>query len=425
MKNLWRRAGAAALAGALCLSLFWTAASASSPGFSAEKPLDTAGIKRDPLQAVVGTDPRHLAQALLPVLTQEDVDRVLTQVMGRYSAAGVAVATVENGRLSQCGAWGWAEKDRRAMTADTKIRIASITKVAVGMCAMSMTEEGLLDLDAPLSTYWGAGAANPYGRGQPTARTLMTHTSSLKALDTTQGLARLRALLQGKNSWRNTRPGDGEYWYYNNFGFCILGTTLELAAGRPLDGYFQERFLQPMEIRASLHSGNLEAEELACLYNSSGRVERTAQAQAGQKVPVQIGEGAGYFPGGLTISARDMAKLVCVLAGDGSYDGVQYLSPESVAELETPRFTVTPADAAPFQQCLVLRRQEDLLGRGELYYHTGSAYGVFSLMSYDPETGDGVVVITTGTPRKTDEHGLYALCADLSQALYAGMEEKT
>ena len=29
-----------------------------------------------------------------PVLTQEDVDRVLTQVMGRYSAAGVAVATV-------------------------------------------------------------------------------------------------------------------------------------------------------------------------------------------------------------------------------------------------------------------------------------------------------------------------------------------
>ena len=46
-------------------------------------------------------------------------------------------------------------------------------------------------------------------------------------------------------------------------------------------------------------------------------------------------------------------------------------------------------------------------------------------MSYDPETGDGVVVITTGTPRKTDEHGLYALCAELSQALYAGMEEKT
>ena len=44
-------------------------------------------------------------------------------------------------------------------------------------------------------------------------------------------------------------------------------------------------------------------------------------------------------------------------------------------------------------------------------------------MTYNPETGNGVVVITTGTARKTDEHGLYALCADLSENLYARMEQ--
>ena len=66
---------------------------------------------------------------------------------------------------------------------------------------------------------------------------------------------------------------------------------------------------------------------------------------------------------------------------------------------------------------------EDLLGREELYYHTGSAYGVYALLSYDPNTGDGVVVLTTGAPRQVDDRGLYQLCARLSEQLYAAMEE--
>ena len=83
-----------------------------------------------------------------------------------------------------------------------------------------------------------------------------------------------------------------------------------------------------------------------------------------------------------------------------------------------------PGDGtAPFDQCLILRRQEDLLGREELYYHTGSAYGVYALLSYDPNTGDGVVVLTTGAPRQVDDRGLYQLCARLSEQLYAAMEE--
>jgi hypothetical protein len=161
---------------------------------------------------------------------------------------------------------------------------------------------------------------------------------------------------------------------------------------------------------------------VACLYNASGEVERSPSQQTGQKVPDQIGLGASYFPGGMTISAVDLAKLVAILAGDGSYDGTQYLTPESVAELEQVQFTVTPNDRSPFQQCLILRRQEDLLGQPVLYYHTGSSYGVYSLLSYNPDTANGVVVITTGAKYNLTDRGLYALCADLSAALYARME---
>lgn len=356
-----------------------------------------------------------------PQLTQEDIDEALAAVMEKHTAVAVSVATIELGQLSQSGAWGWAVKNEREMTADTKLRVASLSKVAVGMCAMAMAEEGIVDLDAPLSDYWGAGAVNPYSKGQPSVRTLMSHSSSLKDLEITRGLSTLTGLLNSSSTWRSMEPGDGGYWYYSNFGVCILGTTLELAADRMLDDYFQERFCQPLGLNASFYGGNLEEEELATLYNPSS-IGRTAAQQANESVPNAIGKGASYYPGGLTISAVDLAKLVAILANGGSYDGVEYLSPQSVEMMETPQFTVDPITTSVFDQCLILRRQENILNQDVLYYHTGSAYGVFALLTFNPETGNGVVVLTTGTPRDTNEYGLYALCSDLSEDLYARME---
>ena len=358
-----------------------------------------------------------------PQLTQTDVDEALADVMEDFSAVAVSVAAIENGQLSQSGAWGWAIRDEREMTADTKLRVASLSKVAVGMCAMSMAQEGILDLDAPLSTYWGESVYNPYSEAQPTARTLMSHSSSVKSLEISRGLSHLTSLLSRGSSWRSVEPGDVGGWYYSNFGVCVLGTTLELASGQVLDDYFQRHFCQPMGLTASFFGGNLEEESLATLYNPSS-VGRTAAAQAGESIPDQIGDGASWYPGGLTISAVDLAKLVAVLANGGEYEGVSYLEPRTVAEMETPQFQVDPGETSVFDQCLILRRQENILGRDQIYYHTGSAYGVFSLLTFDPDTGDGVVVLTTGTPRQADEHGLYALCSQLSADLYARMEEE-
>jgi CubicO group peptidase (beta-lactamase class C family) len=354
-------------------------------------------------------------------LTQEDIDEALEMVMENYSATAVAVAVIEDGQVTQSGAWGWAVKDKREMTADTKMWAASLTKVAVGMCAMAMYEDGVVDLDAPLSDYWGSGAVNPYSKAQPSIRTLMSHSSSLKALDGGYGLSKLKSVLNSSSSWRSVEPGDGGYWYYNNFAFRILGTTLELAENQVLDDYLQERFLQPLGITASLFGGNLDKDEMACVYSTGDTLQLSLEKQSWTTSP-DIGGGAYNYAGGLTISAKDLAKLVAVLANGGSYDGVEYLSPETVALMEEVQFTVDLEDTPTFQQCLVLRRQENALGQDVLYYHTGSAYGAFNLLSFNPETGNGVVVLTTGTARKTNENGIYALCADLSTELYARME---
>ncbi len=102
-----------------------------------------------------------------------------------------------------------------------------------------------------------------------------------------------------------------------------------------------------------------------------------------------------------------------MLANDGAYEGQVLLSPESVAWMETPLDTPVSDGRSTFLQCRPLRYQEELYGREGLYYHTGSAYGQYALLSYDG--ADGVV----------DEHGIYAICGEIAQAVYAAVEEDT
>lgn len=65
-----------------------------------------------------------------------------------------------------------------------------------------------------------------------------------------------------------------------------------------------------------------------------------------------------------------------------------------------------------------LRHWDNLFGRDSIYYHTGSAYGVFNCASYDPATGDGMVVLTTGTSGSKSDRGIYTVCSDISAAIY-------
>lgn len=94
-------------------------------------------------------------------LTQGEAEQILEEVMADSSAVGVSLTVIEDGEVGASAAWGWAVRGERPMTADTKIRAASLSKTAVGLCAMAMAEDGLADLDAPLGTYWGEGVRDP------------------------------------------------------------------------------------------------------------------------------------------------------------------------------------------------------------------------------------------------------------------------
>ena len=350
----------------------------------------------------------------VPVMDEESLLAIVDAFAEDYSAVGISAAVVENGEVSASCGWGMADLSGRAMTRDTKIRTASISKIPVALCAMKMAEDGLVDLESSISPYWGVDISSRAYPDEPISlERLMTHTSTISELDNQRSLSAAAAAL-AQHPFTGARPGS--VWRYSNYGYGVIALTLEQACGTALEDYAQASFLQPMGMDASFYTASFAAEELASLYRGTTN-EWSAANQAAVRLPSGIGDAMSFYCGNFTASAGDYAKLIALLANDGTYGGVAYLSPESVADMETPRLAASNEESE-FTQCLTLRQKENIYGQEVLYYHTGSAYGVYSLASYNPETRNGVVVITSGADRRTDENGIYGLCAAISQSVY-------
>ncbi len=329
----------------------------------------------------------------------------------RHGAVGVQVAVIENGAVTDAFHYGWAVKGSVPMSNAHKLRTASLSKVAVGLSAALLREEGVLDYDADAGTYWGVKTWKPV-----TVRDMLTHTSTLLNSESIAwNYAGVRAQLASASGYSKGTPGDLRYWNYNNHAFGILGQTLELAAGRYLDDVLEERVLGPLGADCGFAAGELEEPELVTPLYRTSSLGRSAASQLNVRRWSAPGATGMQFAGGFTSSALDMAKLTALLAGDGCFEGVRLMEAESVALMESHGGR---AISGGFYQALPMRLRFGAYGRGRLYYHTGSAYGVYNLLSYDPDSGDGVVVLTMGADGGKDQYGIYAVCGEISQAVY-------
>jgi Beta-lactamase. len=122
--------------------------------------------------------------------------------------------------------------------------------------------------------------------------------------------------------------------------------------------------------------------------------------------------------GGLRASAHDLVVVLRMLAGGGVVDGRRILSAESVAAMLAPEWTLGadggnglsageaepggPTDGLMTSYGLSVHRIDMRAwgfetGPALMVGHLGEAYGVLSHALFDPETGDGIATIITGT----------------------------
>ena len=134
-----------------------------------------AGLQeaRDPLAGAL--DLPEGGEASLSRQKHGELDQAVAAAARRHGAVGVQVAVLEKGAVTDAYHYGWAVKGSVPMSSAHKLRTASLSKVAAGLAAALLWEEGAVDYDTVIGAYWGVKTWKPV-----TIRSLLSHTSTLR-----------------------------------------------------------------------------------------------------------------------------------------------------------------------------------------------------------------------------------------------------
>ncbi len=201
-------------------------------------------------------------------------------------------------------------------TANATLRIASITKMLVGVLMVKLVEQGKVDLSETLSEGLPAEIMGhlPPAAAQITLMQLLSMQSGLEDYSHADGyaeavearaygsawtLSELTSYLQGTA----LRFSPGSDFHYSNTNYVLIQAILERKTGESLAGLLKKEIFEPVSM---LHS-RLERNEngllsLPTTHGFEGTIEKTSENDA-----------LGFADGGVIATAADLQRLLHAL----------------------------------------------------------------------------------------------------------------
>lgn len=151
--------------------------------------------------------------------------------------AGLSAAIAVDGRLVWAGGFGYADLQNRVPAAGEMVsRIGSISKPIAGAAAMALWDRGLIDLDAPISTYL---PDYPQPNARITTRQLMSHTAGLRHYRGLEFMSDVRyddVMAPMRVFWADSllfEPGTD--YSYSTYGYTVVSAITQAADDRGRD----------------------------------------------------------------------------------------------------------------------------------------------------------------------------------------------
>jgi len=358
----------------------------------------------------------------------EAAGRALLAAREKFDIVGLSVGALHSGRLVWQTNLGYADLDRRVpVTAKTRYRIASISKLVTATAVMQLWERGRFKLDDPVGAVLGYPVANPHHPDRPvTFRHLLTHRASFRdgpAYDDflmytyfhpLDAPSFKELLCPGGEYYRDgavfSTNAPGSRYAYSNLGFGLLGTLVEKISGERFDEYCARHIFRPLGMRASFNPATLpDPTHLAVLYQAT---TNGWQAQFGDYRGVaptnRLGPayklGHNALPcapqGGLRANVDDLARFIRIFIQPEHGETTGVLKPATVAVM-LGRAPADGGEAGP----LAFHRTTRLVPGETWIGHTGSAYGLHSLLFFQENGPMGIVVLTNGSRPGNEQEG--------------------
>ena len=235
--------------------------------------------------------------------------------------------------------------------------IASCTKIfASTLAIMKLYDDGLIDLNKTLADFF------PYLKGKAHGKLklidIMTHQAGLKAwvpfykvtvdengpmeefyseeMDESHSL-RVAENLYLVNDYPDRifdsvskTPIGKKKYLYSDMGFYYMPKIVKLITNQSIEDYLNEKFYIPMNLSHVCYQplNHFTRDQIAPTENDTVFRMQLIWGDVHDQAAAMMGGVAGHA--GLFANARDLAVLLQMFLDEGTYQGVQYLKPETV-----------------------------------------------------------------------------------------------
>lgn len=259
--------------------------------------------------------------------------------------AGASLAVVHDGTLV-ADLWGGEARPGEPWREDTVVQTWSVTKTMAALTVLVLVDRGLLDLDAPVATYWPEFAA-----GDVLVRHVLGHTSGhagwTEAITPEDlcDLERTESLLAQQEPW--WPPGTASGYHLLSHGHLLDG-VVRRATGSSLADQFRTLVAEPLD--ADFHIGLPDDEQGRCadlvpppptgidytalppgnflvpaMTNPLLDIGGWCNTPTWRRSPVPAVNGYG--------NARSIARVQAVVSHGGDVGGTRLLRPETIARI--------------------------------------------------------------------------------------------
>lgn len=246
---------------------------------------------------------------------------------------------------------------------------------------------------------------------------ILSHTSSVNDKN---GYFNLDVINPSKNpNWKDSYNlyEPGTQYQYCNLNFNMAGAVLEKLTNTRVDSYIVNHILKPLNLYGGYCIDSLDQRRFVPLYSFDAkgtpheepsaynpRREELNQYILGYSTPVLSPTG------GMKISALDLARYMMMHMNYGHSQGKNIISKKYAKIMQT-------AVNKESGYGLTIMNNAKIVPGVTLTGHTGSAYGLYSALFFNPKKKYGFIVITNGC-NIPDSDDFNPLLKDCIGALY-------
>jgi CubicO group peptidase (beta-lactamase class C family) len=306
---------------------------------------------------------------------------------------GVAVAVVKDGKLAFAGGYGYRDRGTQAkVNAETCFAVGSATKAFTSMAIAMLIEEGTLNLDVPVQQLLpDFQLMDSLASSQATLRDILCHRTGLAPhnalwyigpFDRSELFYRLRHLDPvpmpgGGTAFRNK-------FVYNNLMYGVAGHLLEMLLGVSYEDILEGRILGPLGMTAT----SLSLADLTCSVNYAKGYEKA------DELPLKNWDNIGAAAE-INSNILDMAKWVLLFLRKGLSSGGSVLIGRTALEhMYAPLIGTDDGHGSGYGLGWYVGTVQSQLSDKRIVFHPGDADGNSDDVSFMPDEGLGVIVLT-------------------------------